>query len=348
MILAIPILNSDTKYTLADPPGSATASALSSSSIQVSWSAGGAQSKFNLYRNGRSGVGTLVYSGPVTAYTDTGLNAATFYTYDVYAVNGDSVETPSFSAATVSTTSPSSTVTTDHTSPSASFTIAQDLTNLAVDQFINFDATGSTDNLKVTGYLWDFGDGTTSKLAKIAHQFLKPGRYLITLTVFDAAGNASVKTQTIDIKPPVPQVTNVTSQGSDLLVEGTAFPGTTLYLTFDTNASSGQTTVDSKGDWRYTLTNANYILGQGNHTVSVVSAVKLADNTEIRSNSSQIYHFKITLNNGTFMAALEKNKTWQDIALGLSLGLVLFMVISLILKYRKANSNVSAPWAGVH
>jgi hypothetical protein len=340
--------NSDTKFTLADPPGSATATALSSSSIQANWSAGGAQSKFDVYRNGQSGVGTLVYTGPATTYTDTALNSTTSYTYDVYAVNGDNVETPSFSAVTVSTTSPASAVTTDHTSPSASFTITQNLTNLGVGQFINFDASGSTDNLKVTGYLWNFGDGTTSKLAKIAHQFLKPGRYLVTLTVFDAAGNSSTKTQTLDIKPPVPQVTNVTSQGSDLLVEGTAFPGTTLYLTFDTNVISGQTTVDSKGNWRYTFTNASYILGQGNHTVSAISAVKLADHTEIRSNASPTYHFKITLNNGTFMAALEKNKIWQDIALGLSLGLVLFMAIGLILKYRKANNGVSAPWAGVH
>jgi GH25 family lysozyme M1 (1,4-beta-N-acetylmuramidase) len=51
--------------------------------------AGGAQSKFNLYRNGKSGQGTLIYSGTALTYTDSGLGSATSYIYYVYAVNGN-------------------------------------------------------------------------------------------------------------------------------------------------------------------------------------------------------------------------------------------------------------------
>lgn len=93
----------NTKYTLASDPSPLTATALSSSSIKLDWTSGGAQSKFNLYRDGISGVGLLIYSANDLTYTDTGLAASSTHTYYVYAVNGDDLETTNFSTATTTT-----------------------------------------------------------------------------------------------------------------------------------------------------------------------------------------------------------------------------------------------------
>ena len=56
-----------------------------------------------------------------------------------------------------------------------------------------FDGTGSTalDGATITGYSWDFGDGTTSTLAKPTHAYATPGTWPIKLTVTDSLGLTS-------------------------------------------------------------------------------------------------------------------------------------------------------------
>jgi PKD repeat protein len=54
-----------------------------------------------------------------------------------------------------------------------------------------FDGTGSKDpDGDSLTYMWDFGDGTTSKDAKTTHVYNKNGTYKITLTVDDGSGMA--------------------------------------------------------------------------------------------------------------------------------------------------------------
>lgn len=95
--------NQVSKYTLADDPGLVAANVLSSSSIKLDWLSGGAQSKFNIYRDGESGVGLLVHSANDLTFTDAGLDPSSTHTYYLYAVNGDDVETTNFSTATATT-----------------------------------------------------------------------------------------------------------------------------------------------------------------------------------------------------------------------------------------------------
>ena len=91
------------KYTLANDPGFMTALALSSTDIKLDWLSGGAQSKFNLYRDGVSGVGLQIHSANDLTFTDTGLAASSTHTYYIYAANGDNIETTNFSTATATT-----------------------------------------------------------------------------------------------------------------------------------------------------------------------------------------------------------------------------------------------------
>ncbi len=76
----------------------------------------------------------------------------------------------------------------------------------AVDQGqpLFFDAGASTDNVGVTSYLWDFGDGTTSSLAAVSHTYATPGNYTVTLTVTDAAGNKDTVPMQVTVRTVSP------------------------------------------------------------------------------------------------------------------------------------------------
>jgi PKD repeat protein len=64
-----------------------------------------------------------------------------------------------------------------------------------------FDASASTDNVGVTSYLWDFGDGTTATTATATHVYGHEGAYTARLTATDAAGNAATSTFTVTVRP---------------------------------------------------------------------------------------------------------------------------------------------------
>lgn len=63
----------------------------------------------------------------------------------------------------------------------------------------SFDATGSSDDNGVTGYQWDFGDGTSASGATPIHGFGAAGSYQVTLTVTDAQGLTDSQTQTVTV-----------------------------------------------------------------------------------------------------------------------------------------------------
>ena len=58
---------------------------------------------------------------------------------------------------------------------------------------VNFDASGSYDNVGIIDYQWDFGDGTfeNSTIPSVIHSYTKPGVYTAMLTVVDESGNAN-------------------------------------------------------------------------------------------------------------------------------------------------------------
>jgi len=48
---------------------------------------------------------------------------------------------------------------------------------------------------------WTFGDGTAATGASVAHDFQQPGRYPVTVTATDAAGNSTARSGEIEITP---------------------------------------------------------------------------------------------------------------------------------------------------
>jgi len=63
-----------------------------------------------------------------------------------------------------------------------------------------FDESSSTDNVGVTSYAWDFGDGTTATTGTASHVYARPGSYAATLTATDAAGNAATMSFTVTVR----------------------------------------------------------------------------------------------------------------------------------------------------
>lgn len=71
-----------------------------------------------------------------------------------------------------------------------------------------FDGTGSEDNVGIANYSWSFVDVTAKDLygANPVYNFTQPGIYLVTLNVWDAAGNwdnDTVNVTVVDVTPPV-------------------------------------------------------------------------------------------------------------------------------------------------
>jgi PKD repeat protein len=72
---------------------------------------------------------------------------------------------------------------------------------------VSFDASGSTDNIGIDSYEWDFGDGNTGSGITTSHTYSSSGNYMAQLTVQDAAGNTATATVTINAQAPEPTPT---------------------------------------------------------------------------------------------------------------------------------------------
>jgi PKD repeat protein len=67
------------------------------------------------------------------------------------------------------------------------------------DTSVTFDASGSSDNVGIVSYEWDFGDGTTGTEKTPTHTYPDLGVYTMTLTVKDGAGNIGTDMVTVAV-----------------------------------------------------------------------------------------------------------------------------------------------------
>jgi len=69
-------------------------------------------------------------------------------------------------------------------------------TTVVADVPVNFDASGSSDNVGIVSYKWDFGDGAVenSTIPSVIYTYANPRVYMVILTVIDEAGNMNAST----------------------------------------------------------------------------------------------------------------------------------------------------------
>ena len=70
---------------------------------------------------------------------------------------------------------------------------------------VNFTGSASTDDVGVTGYSWNFGDGGSSTQANPSHTYSAAGQYTASLTVTDGGGLQDTETVSINVSAPPSQ-----------------------------------------------------------------------------------------------------------------------------------------------
>ena len=68
------------------------------------------------------------------------------------------------------------------------------------DTPVSFDGSGSSDNVGIVSYNWDFGDGFEGSGPTATHTYEQIGEYTVTLTVKDAGGNSHTDTAIVTVE----------------------------------------------------------------------------------------------------------------------------------------------------
>ncbi len=97
---------------------------------------------------------------------------------------------------------------------------------------INFVGSNSSDpDGIVAGYLWDFGDGTTSTLANVTKTYQVAGNFTVKLTVTDNSGATAVATLLVTVGATPPPTTVKSVNVSAITMAWVKSSNTTGYIT---------------------------------------------------------------------------------------------------------------------
>ena len=177
------VLNISTPAALA--VAGVVATAVSPYAIDLSWTdPGETESGITIERctaAGCAGFATIAALAPNTiSFRDVGRGSSTVYRYRVRAVNDDEVSY-----------SPVADVMTLNIAPVAHFTWV--CTTPRGGRICKFNGGTSTDDVRVTNWSWDFGDGRTAAGLSYLKVFPLARTYTVRLTVRDTGGMVSTK-----------------------------------------------------------------------------------------------------------------------------------------------------------
>ena len=177
-------------------------------------------------------VDTTTGIAPVLAsFSDTSMGAITSYSWDFGDGSTSSLVNPTHTFAAYGTFTVSLTVTgpggsdtlvrtglmdVQPPAPAAWFTVSETLGNSPLTITFSDASSGP-----VSGYSWDFGDGSTSTLANPVHTFTTPGTYSVTLTVTGPGGqDTAVRGDLISALTPAASVYYISFNDSASLPNG--------------------------------------------------------------------------------------------------------------------------------
>jgi len=150
---------------------------------------------------------------------------------------------------------------------------------------VDFDASASTDDAEVTGYLWQLEPGVTTSEVSPSYTFTEAGTYPVTLTVTDAEGLSDQTSLTIEVSqgPVATDVamyinsgssTNVTLEGHTFVADKNTpsiYSGNYTYE--DTGASAGSLYRTERGPGAsQSILNYAIPVPNGTYTISTYHA----------------------------------------------------------------------------
>jgi chitodextrinase len=255
--------------TAPSTPAGLTATAASSSQINLSWTAATDNvgvTGYNVYRGGIQ-IATL---GAVTTFQNTGLAASTTYSYTVRALDAAGNLSAPSSSAGATTQAPAA----DTTAPSTPTGLTA---TAASSSQINLSWTAATDNVGVTGYNV-YRSGTQIATLGAVTTFQNTGltastTHSYTVQAFDAAGNASAQSSSA----------SATTQAAP----DTTAPSTPTGLTA-TAASSSQINLS----WTAATDNVGvtgYNVYRGGTQIATLGAVTTFQNTGLAASTTYSY-----------------------------------------------------------
>lgn len=99
-----------------------------------------------------------------------------------------------------------------------------------VNTILTFDASGSSDDVGIVNYEWDFGDGTTGVGKTVTHIYRATGTFPVILTVKDASGNIGTESLQVEIRSSQFRFDSNLSIGIIAVVLGLIILGIILFL----------------------------------------------------------------------------------------------------------------------
>jgi subtilisin family serine protease len=116
------------------------------------------------------------------------------------------------------------------------------------DLTCTFDGSGSSDDVAIVSYEWDFGDTTTATGATATHTYAGADSYTVTLTVTDGNGASNTDATTVTVTEP-PQGDIPITTGVDLFsYDGTWATVVFFVTTLDFQSVAG---AEATGTWTY-------------------------------------------------------------------------------------------------
>jgi len=172
-------------------PGNLTATGVSYSQIDLTWTdPEGIETETQIERCTGAACTNFAWiasvGASVTSYSNTGLSSSTTYRYRVRALNPDETSPYSDVATAATLNAP----------PVARYTWS--CGKIKGGRSCSFDGSGSTDDTGVTGWSWDFGDGTTAEGVAVSHVFPSRGTFTVQLTARDAPGATGSKSCAVE------------------------------------------------------------------------------------------------------------------------------------------------------
>jgi chitodextrinase len=254
--------------TAPSTPAGLTATAASSSQINLSWSAATDNigvTGYNVFRGGTQ-IATL---GAVTTYQNTGLTASTSYSYTVQAL--DAAGNASALSTLASATTPAAPDTTAPSTPAGLTATAASFSQ------INLSWAAATDNVGVTGYNVFRGGAQIATLGAVT-TYQNTGltastSYSYTVRAFDAAGNASAQSSSIGATTPAAPDTTAPSTPAGLTAMAASFSQINL---------SWAAATDNIGV-------TGYNVFRGGAQIATLGAVTTYQNTGLTASTSYTY-----------------------------------------------------------